>query len=945
MNLITKLISSLVLFAATATPALAAPDAPRPKLQIINGSSETIDIFWLKSATERVPNGAVAPGKETIISTTLGHRFEIVGRDDKMAMTVSSLVPVQALRFDPQGREGVPAFYTQSVSANGFRIVASAKVNPYALKEAAFILNQMLGNRPDVREAMIKSGARLCIMAWNEFTTDLPEFARLADEKDPEAGALSAKDYWDTRARGLGGSETDPFCSCAEENVLCYPGDPYFQECILIHEFAHSIHLRGLVNVDPTFDTRLKATYDSAMKAGLWKGKYAATNHHEYFAEGVQSWFDNNRVNDHDHNHVNTRALLIEYDPGLAAMCREVFGDTVIKYTKPPTRLTGHLEGYDPATAPTFVWPERLKQANAMIRGKARDRATKADGEREIRTIAGWTVHIRRELLAGDATDTTRAIELLQKQLEVIIRVVPASAVAELQKVPLWISPEYPKIPPRAEYHPDAGWLRDNGRDPVMAKGVEFTNVRVFEAETRRMPNFALHELAHAYHDRVLADGFGNAAIKAAYEKAKTGGKYDRVERQDSEGNRRMDRAYAMTDPQEYFAESTEAFFTRNDFFPYTREELQKHDPEMFALLGKLWHGLTLTSPLDYQVIQRTSKDKGTITISGELIDAAVHADSIEARVTVEGKDGDWRKLEIKNDGMKFQAALSAPAGGWHRLEVRVVSGGKVVAETAVAHVGIGEIFIVAGQSNSANHGEEKQHTKTGLVAAFDGTRWQPANDPQPGASGGGGSFMPPFGDAIAEKFHVPVGFVACGVGATSVREWLPKGAAFPNPPTVEGNVQRLASGEWESKGAIYTGFISRMKSLGAHGFRAVLWHQGESDANQSDATRTLPGNLYHEYLGKVILDSRREIGWEAPWFVAQVSYHVPGDEASPGIRAAQASLWKDGLALEGPDSDALKGELRENGGQGVHFSGPGLREHAARWVEKVAPWLERQSK
>jgi hypothetical protein len=56
-------------------------------------------------------------------------------------------------------------------------------------------------------------------------------------------------------------------------------------------------------------------------------------------------------------------------------------------------------------------------------------------------------------------------------QLQEIVRVVPAKAVAELQKVPLWINPEYPKVHPRAEYHPDAGWLRDNGRDPVMAKG------------------------------------------------------------------------------------------------------------------------------------------------------------------------------------------------------------------------------------------------------------------------------------------------------------------------------------------------------------------------------------------------------------------------------------------------------------------------------------------
>jgi dipeptidyl-peptidase-4 len=50
-----------------------------------------------------------------------------------------------------------------------------------------------------------------------------------------------------------------------------------------------------------------------------------------------------------------------------------------------------------------------------------------------------------------------------------------------------------------------------------------------------------------------------------------------------------MERAYAMTTPQEYFAETTEAYFSRNDFFPFTREELKLHDPEMLALLEKLW--------------------------------------------------------------------------------------------------------------------------------------------------------------------------------------------------------------------------------------------------------------------------------------------------------------------------------------------------------------------
>ncbi len=248
-----------------------------------------------------------------------------------------------------------PAFYKKYISASGYPIVASENVSDYALKEAAYLVNLLLARRPDVRRAMIASGSRMSILAYNEFTTDQPDFAWLAKNQ-------ADKDFWDRRARGLGGSETDPLCSCAEENLLGYPGDPYSTENILIHEFAHNIHLRGMVQVDKTFDGRVKATYDRAMAAGLWKGKYAATNHHEYFAEGVQSWFDNNREPDHDHNHVNTRTELIAYDPGLADLCREVFGKTKLKYTRPETRLNKHLAGYDPSKAPRFVWPERLQQ-------------------------------------------------------------------------------------------------------------------------------------------------------------------------------------------------------------------------------------------------------------------------------------------------------------------------------------------------------------------------------------------------------------------------------------------------------------------------------------------------------------------------------------------------------------------------------------------------------
>src|SRR5262245_18415761 len=89
-----------------------AQDSPRvrPHLQIINGSAQPVDLFRLKSETERVPNRSIAPGRDSVIATTIGHRFVIVGRDDQSETTVTSLVPVQRIRLDSEIRDAVPAF-------------------------------------------------------------------------------------------------------------------------------------------------------------------------------------------------------------------------------------------------------------------------------------------------------------------------------------------------------------------------------------------------------------------------------------------------------------------------------------------------------------------------------------------------------------------------------------------------------------------------------------------------------------------------------------------------------------------------------------------------------------------------------------------------------------------------------------------------------------------
>jgi len=205
----------------------------------------------------------------------------------------------------------------------------------------------------------------------------------------------------------------------------------------------------------------------------------------------------------------------------------------------------------------------------------------------DVRDIEGWKLSIRNDV--DDEAQVEAAIVLLRAQLKEVVQKVPKPAVAKLKEVPLFFCQPFPGSGPGAAYHPSIEWLRENGRDPIMARSVEFTNVAIFDKETRRMPNFALHELAHAYHDRILPGGFGNADLKAAFERAKAGGTYESVDIRSAEGKISKGRYYGMNNPMEFFAEATEAYFSRNDMFPFDRKDLEAHDAETARLIGRLW--------------------------------------------------------------------------------------------------------------------------------------------------------------------------------------------------------------------------------------------------------------------------------------------------------------------------------------------------------------------
>lgn len=219
--------------------------------------------------------------------------------------------PPASLRLAP--------FYRKHLDARGVPVVSSSAASDASLRAACRIVGRMVGARDDVRARMIAAGARVTVMARTEGTTDVPEHAHLAG--DPATD-------WNARARGLGGTRDIPVTSCAEENLLCLPGDRYRGENILVHELAHGVLNLGLAAADPGFRARLEAAFTAARAAGRWERTYAATNADEYFAEGAQSYFDTNRQSTPPngiHNEVDTRAELAAYDPALHALVAEAF--------------------------------------------------------------------------------------------------------------------------------------------------------------------------------------------------------------------------------------------------------------------------------------------------------------------------------------------------------------------------------------------------------------------------------------------------------------------------------------------------------------------------------------------------------------------------------------------------------------------------------------------
>jgi hypothetical protein len=329
--------------------------------------------------------------------------------------------------------------------------------------------------------------------------------------------------------------------------------------------------------------------------------------------------------------------------------------------------------------------------------------------------------------------------------------------------------------------------------------------------------------------------------------------------------------------------------------------------------------GITLKTPKTRQIVQRNPSNLGSFTINGD-VSALTNLDRIEARFVVmpgstnNGVSTDWVVLvRAATNGAFTGTMTNIAAGGWYRLEVRALDAGtNELASVSVDRLGVGDIIVTAGQSNAACFGLPKQVPKDDRVSSYllGAQSWKFANDPQPdnsGGMGGEGSPWPILGSLLISSNHVPVGFVCVAYGGTAVSQWAPGTSLYRN-------------------------LTNALRFFGPNGVRAVLWHQGESDAA---ATPPTTAAAYSKMLSNIVVQSRASAGWSVPWGIAEAAYiggTLAGQEA---VMAGQrVCIYSVPNCFRGPRTEDfhLEGKLSDV----VHFNGAGLAEHAQMWANAL---------
>ena len=342
---------------------------------------------------------------------------------------------------------------------------------------------------------------------------------------------------------------------------------------------------------------------------------------------------------------------------------------------------------------------------------------------------------------------------------------------------------------------------------------------------------------------------------------------------------------------------------------------------------------LQITHPMPRLVVQRGADGNGQLYLSGRLTSAV---DRVEAQLTPvaagQGTATDWQTVQTNPTSSIFLGHITG-VGGWYVLTVRTIVNNTVTAQAIVQPVGIGEVFVTAGQSNARGLGigDNDLGTNTDRVNAIDSINHHYAGGPL--ISSGDPSPVPVFkaltaarrvfpmaesswgwgelGDYIVNRYNVPVAFYVTGWDSSLVEDWLNTANGIP-----ACNRYNCSVGYWPNLQP-YTNLKNVMQYyLSVAGARAVLWHQGEAEYGDS-TSGTIPH--YAMNLTNLIQKARQDFGGRnLSWIVARASYD--GQVTRDGvINAQQQVINTAGLnVFQGPYNDTI--QYRNAGTNDVHF-------------------------
>ncbi|NLX95198.1 MAG: sialate O-acetylesterase [Rhodopirellula sp.] len=310
---------------------------------------------------------------------------------------------------------------------------------------------------------------------------------------------------------------------------------------------------------------------------------------------------------------------------------------------------------------------------------------------------------------------------------------------------------------------------------------------------------------------------------------------------------------------------------------------------------------LEVLYPVPYVLIQRDTPMAGTLRIRGRY-PTDVNAGRIEARFCGRA----WQVLDPNpKDGVFAGSLRESPGQG--DLEVRATA---AALTATVACVGVGDLFVVTGQSNADGRG--RKHVALDSKNAYLGVKfrhntWSPGGDPSANDTDDGSPWPRVLNELISEQ-GVPIGYIQAAVGSTVVRQWRKGGSMF-------GRMLQIVKAATD----------------GTMNVKAVLYYQGENDITHHNTLSVLGDfTAYHENLLAAVADFHQDLN--CPVLVGQITNLLADRNRNDNVRRAQQRVW-----TEGPHArpGAVVYDIFPT--DGVHYrDDANMQAFAGRWTHAI---------